>query len=55
MTRAMTRARLPPDVRLLDDDLWGCPERLTDVDLLVHADPGWRRADGPHDDPEDDR
>ncbi|MGZ9098267.1 MAG: hypothetical protein ACXW3O_01060 [Brevundimonas sp.] len=55
MTRVMTRARPPSDARLLDDDLWGSPARLTETDLFTHAGPGWRRRPRPLDDPEDDR
>lgn len=55
MSRAMIRPRLAPDVCLLDEELWDSPERLTDVDLFSHANPGWRRSDCHLDDPEDDR
>jgi hypothetical protein len=55
MSRAMTRYRPYADDRLLDDELWDSPARLTDADLFAHANPGWRRSDCPLDDPEDDR
>lgn len=52
---AMTRFRERPDPRLLDDELWEQPRRLSDADLFTQANPGWRRNACPMDDPEDDR
>lgn len=55
MSRAMTRTSELSDARLLDEDVWDIPRRLTEADLFAHGGPGWRRGDRPADDPEDDR
>ncbi len=51
----MTLFDTRPDPRLLDEEAWDSPDRLTDADLFAHAGAGWRRGDGVLDDPEDDR
>lgn len=55
MSRAMTPFPERADARLLDEEVWDSPGRLTDSDLFAHAGPGWRRGDAALDDPEDDR
>lgn len=48
---------LPDSVvfRVLDEDVWDNPGRLTVADIFAHAGPGWRRGDVALDDPEDER
>ena len=45
--------RLEP--RLLDEEAWDAPRRLTLDDLFTHGADGWRRAGFTFDDPEDFR
>lgn len=55
MSRAMNQTDEPPVPWLLDDDAWGCPDRLTDLEVFAQTGPGWRRSDGRIHDPEDVR
>lgn len=55
MTR-LTKRRAPrPDSRLLDEEVWDAPPRLTHAELFTHGGAGWRRAGFDLDDPEDVR
>jgi hypothetical protein len=55
MSRAMTLPTERFDFRVLDEDVWDNPGRLTGADIFAHAGPGWRRGDVALDDPEDER
>lgn len=55
MNRPMTPSPERADTRLLDEEVWDSPGRLTDSDLFAHAGPGWRRSGRALEDPEDDR
>jgi hypothetical protein len=55
MSRVMTRSTDRFDFRLLDQEAWDSPGRLSDVDIYTHAGPGWRRGDIALDDPEDEQ
>jgi hypothetical protein len=55
MTRRHTSPDDRRDVRLLDEDAWDAPRRLTHDDLFTWGDDGWRRAGFASDDPEDFR
>ncbi len=54
MSRAMPHSE-KTESRLLDEEAWDTPRRLSDSDLFTHAGPGWRRGETSLDDPEDDR
>lgn len=55
MSRAMTPRDERADHRLLDEETWDSPGRLTDADLYAHAGAARRRGGAALDDPEDDR
>lgn len=55
MTRRLTSRDDRSDPRLLDEEAWDAPRRLTLDDLFTHSGDGWRRAGFHLDDPEEFR
>lgn len=55
MTRARRQNEDRADDRLLDEDVWGAPGRLSAAELFTHGSDGWRRNSCDLDDPEDHR
>ncbi|MGZ9114619.1 MAG: hypothetical protein ACXW3K_08350, partial [Brevundimonas sp.] len=55
MTRRRKRHEDGRDFRLLDEEAWDAPRRLTDADLFTHGGDGWRRVASHLEDPEDFR
>jgi len=55
MTLSHSRSDDRADPRLLDEDAWEAPGRLTEAELFTHGSDGWRRNSCDMDDPEDCR